>query len=100
MLLPLLECHSCHSNSNDSHYDLDELVIRYNDHPSILAIKNKCMELNSTFTFQKVDKEQIYIAIKRLGSKKFQNPMIYYSELSRNLVTFSEESLSKTSMNA
>ena len=30
----------------------------------------KMNELNSTFTFKKVDKEQISIAIKRLGSKK------------------------------
>ena len=27
----------------------DELIITYNDHPSILAIKNKCMDSNSTF---------------------------------------------------
>ena len=44
------------SNYDDSNYNLDELIIRYNDHPSILAIKNKCTELNSTFTFKKVDK--------------------------------------------
>ena len=47
------------SNNDDSNYNLDELIIRYNDHPSILAIKNKCTELNSTLTFKKVDKEQI-----------------------------------------
>ena len=35
--------------------------MRYNDHPSTLAIKNKCT---------KVDKEQISIASKRLDSKK------------------------------
>ena len=32
------------SNYDDSNYNLDELIIRYNDHPSILAIKNKCKE--------------------------------------------------------
>ena len=46
------------------------LIIGYNDHPSILAIKNKCTELNSTFTFKKVFKEQISIAIEQLDSKK------------------------------
>ena len=51
-------------------YNLDELTIRYNDHPSVLAIKNKCMESNSTFTFKKGDKEQISTAIKRLDSEK------------------------------
>ena len=54
------------SNYDDSNYNLDELIIRYNDHPSILAIKNKCTELNLTFTFKKVDKDQISTAIKRL----------------------------------
>ena len=38
-------------------------------HPNVLAI-NKCTELNSTFTFKKVDKEQISITIKQLDSKK------------------------------
>ena len=51
------------SNYDDRDYNLDELIIRYNDHSSILAIKNKCTELNSTFTFKKVDKEQIFTAI-------------------------------------
>ena len=51
------------SNYHDINYNLDELIIRYNDHPSILAIKNTCTELNSTFTFKKVDKEQILTAI-------------------------------------
>ena len=63
MLLPLLW-------NNDSNCNLDKLIIRYNDHLSILAIENKCMELNSTLTFKKVDKEQISIAVKRLYSKK------------------------------
>ena len=58
------------SNYDDSNYNLDELIIRYNDHPSILAIQNECPKLNSTFTFKKVDKEQISIAIKRLDSTK------------------------------
>ena len=52
------------SDYDDSNYDLDELIIIYNDHPSILAIKNKCTELNSTFSFKKVDNEQISTAIK------------------------------------
>ena len=38
-------------------YNLVELIIRYKDHPSILAIEQKSTELNSTFTFKKVDKE-------------------------------------------
>ena len=58
------------SNYHSTNCNLDQLIIRYNDHPSILAIKNKCTELNSTFTFTKVDKEQISIAIKRLDTKK------------------------------
>ena len=58
------------SNYHDINYNLDELIIRYNDHPSILAIKNTCTELNSTFTFKKVDKKQIFTAIKRLDPKK------------------------------
>ena len=58
------------SNYDNSNYNLDELIMRYNDHPSILIIKNKCTELNSSFTFNKVDKEKISTAIKRLDSKK------------------------------
>ena len=44
--------------------------MRYSDHPSIVVIENKCTELNQTFIFKKVDKEQISITIKRLDSKK------------------------------
>ena len=58
------------SNYDDSNYNFDEFIIRYNDHPSIVAIKNKFTGLNSTFTFKKVDKEQISTAIKRLDSRK------------------------------
>ena len=61
------------SDYDDSNYDLDELIIIYNDHPSILAIKNKCTEINSTFSFKKVDNEQISTAIKRLDSKNVLN---------------------------
>ena len=31
------------SNYDDSNYNIDELIIRYNDHPSILAIKDKAL---------------------------------------------------------
>ena len=58
------------SNYDDSNYNLDKLIIRYNDHPSIVAIKNKCTELDSSFTFKKIDKEQIFTGIKRLDSEK------------------------------
>ena len=61
-----IKCEKFPSNYDASNYNLDEVIIRYNDHPSILAIKNKCMESNSTFTFKKIDKEQISTAIKRL----------------------------------
>ena len=58
------------SNYDDSNYNLDELIIRYNNHPSILAIKNKCKESNSTFSFKKDDKEQNFTAIKQLDFEK------------------------------
>ena len=67
------------SNYVDSSYNLDELIIRYNDHPSILAIKIKCTELNSTFTFKNVHKEQISTATKRLDSKKVSNQVTHHS---------------------
>ena len=88
------------SNYDNRNYNIDELFVRYNDHPSILAIKNKCTELNSTFTFKKVDKKQIFIAIKRLGSKKVLKSNDINLELSRNLVTFLEASLLIISMSA
>ena len=65
MLLLLLES----SIDDPSNCNLDKLVITCEDYPSIIAIKNKCTELNSTFTFKKANKEQISIAIKRLDSK-------------------------------
>ena len=34
-------------NYDDSNCNLDELIVRYNDHPSILAIKNKYTKLFS-----------------------------------------------------
>ena len=70
------------SDYDDSNYDLDELIIIYNDHPSILAIKNKCTEINSTFSFKKVDNEQISTAIKRLDSKNVLNS----NELPRRII--------------
>ena len=57
------------------------------------------MELNSTFTFKKFDKEQISTAIKRLNSKNFQSQMTYHSELSKNLVTFPKFPLPKIAKN-
>ena len=38
----------------DSNYNLDELIIRHNNHASILTIKNKYAELNPTFTFRRL----------------------------------------------
>ena len=58
------------SNYYGSNCNIDELIIRYSYHPSILVIKNKCTELNSTFTLKKVDNQQISTAIKRLDHKK------------------------------
>ena len=60
MFLTLLESSmimKLRSNYDDSNYNFDELIIRHNDYPGILAIKNKCTDLNSTFPFKK-DKEQ------------------------------------------
>ena len=52
------------SNYNDKSCNLDKSIIRYNNHPSILTIKNKCTVLNSTFTFKKVDQEQIVCTLQ------------------------------------
>ena len=38
----------------DSIDDLTKLILRSKDHPSKLAIKNKCTELNSTFIFKRL----------------------------------------------
>ena len=63
-----------------------------NDHAYILAIKNKCAELNSAFTFKSIDKEQIFITIKQLGSKKASKSNDKPLKLTRNFVAFSEAS--------
>ena len=80
------------SHYGDENFNLDKLIIRYNDHPSILATKNKCTELNSTFTFKKVDKEQIPIAFKQLNSKKASKcndiPLKVIKEFSYSFGTF------------
>ena len=89
------------SNYDDSNYNLDELIIRYNDHPSIIAIENKFTELNSIFTFKKVDQEQISTAIKQLDSKKVSKSNdIPLRIVKEHLVRFSEVSLLKIPMNA
>ena len=62
------------SIDDPSNCNLDKLVTTCEDYPSIIAIKNKCTELNSTFTFKKANKEQISIAIKQLDSKKTWKP--------------------------
>ena len=41
------------SNYDNSSYNLDELIYRYNNHPSILSLK-KISGFNSTFSFNKV----------------------------------------------
>ena len=88
-------------NCNDSNYNLDELILRYNDHPSIIAIENKRTELNSIFTFKKVDQEQISTAIKQLDSKKVSKSNDVPLRIAKeHLVRFSEVSLLKISMNA
>ena len=58
-----------------------------NDHAYILAIK-----LNSAFTFKSIDKEQIFITIKQLGSKKASKSNDKPLKLTRNFVAFSEAS--------
>ena len=64
MFLPLLESSmGSYLLTNDGNYNLDKLIIRYNGHPITHTSKSKCTELNSTFTYQKVVKEQISILI-------------------------------------
>ena len=59
MLLSLLESSlRSYPNYDDNNYNLDELIIRYNDHSSLHAIKNKCVELNSTFTFKRLTRSK------------------------------------------
>ena len=58
-----IKCEKLPSNCDDSNYNLHKLTIKYSDHPSILAIKNEWIELNSTFTFKKANKEQISFAV-------------------------------------
>ena len=38
----------------DSNNNLDELIIRHNNHATILAIKNKYALINPTFTFRRL----------------------------------------------
>ena len=67
------------SNYDNSSYNLDELIYRYNNHPSILSLK-KISGFNSTFSFNKVDPDKI--------SFEIQNPMIYLQELLRSSIAF------------
>ena len=62
------------------------LMLRYNGHRSILSIKGKISEFNSSLSFNKFDPGKISFGNEKTGSQK--SFKIYLEGLSRNSIVF------------
>ena len=78
-IVPSLGITSFHENNVDVNNDNndDNTITKFEDHPSIVAIKEQMKNYNKTFTCQSVSKDKVASIIKKLNTKRFQNLMTY-----------------------
>ena len=58
-----------------SHNPIENAIYKYENHPSVIAIKNHMKSTNSSFSFQTVTKEGTAKLITNLDSKKAAQSM-------------------------
>ena len=68
---PSLGITSFHENNDNVNNDnIDNIITKFEGHPSIVAIKDEMKKYNKTFTFQNVSTDKVASIIKKLSSKK------------------------------
>ena len=58
------------NNGNVYNDNIDNIIIKFEGHSSIVAIKKQMKKCNKTFTFQNVSTEKVASIIRKLNSKK------------------------------
>ena len=58
-------------NNNDvNNYRIDNIITKFQGHPSIVAIKEQMKESHKNFTFQNVSTDKVVSIIKKLNTEK------------------------------
>ena len=84
--LKIPEYENLNLNSENVKDPVFKAILKYKNHPSIIAIKEKSK--NSKFTFHKVDNEKVIKEIKRLSKIKPLKSPIFLSQLFTKTLIF------------
>ena len=68
-IVPSLGITFFHENNDNINNNIDNIIIKFGGHRSIVAIK-EMKKYNKTFTFQNVTTDKVASVIKKLNSKK------------------------------
>ena len=58
------------NNDNINNDNIDNIIIKFEGHQSIITIKKQMKNYDKTFTFQRVTTDKVTSIIKKLNSKK------------------------------
>ena len=95
-IVPSLGITSFHENNDNVHNDnIDNIIIKFEGHPSIVAIKEQINKCNKTFTFQNASTDKAASIIKKLYSKKAAKSVYIPTEVMKEFGTFFAEFLSR-----
>ena len=83
------------NNDNVNNDNIDNIIIKFEGQPSIVASKEQMKKYNKTFTFQNVSKNKFASIIKKLHSKKLSKSDDIFTKVIKELETFFAEFLSK-----
>ena len=94
--VPSLGITSFHENNDNVHNDnIDNIIIKFEGHPSIVAIKEQMIKYNKTFTFQNASTDKAASIIKKLYSKKASKSDDIHTKVIKEFGTFFAEFLSR-----
>ena len=95
-IVPSLGITSFHENNDNVNNDnIDNIIIKFEGHPSIVAIKEQMKKYNKTFTFQNVSTDKVALIIEKLNSKKASKSDDIPTKVIEEFGTFFAEFLSK-----
>ena len=83
------------NNGNVYNDNIDNIIIKFEGHSSIVAIKKQMKKCNKTFTFQNVSTEKVASIIRKLNSKKASKSDDISTKVIKELGTFFAKFLSK-----
>ena len=96
IIVPSLGITSFHENNDNVHNDnIDNIIIKLEGHPSIVAIKEQMIKYNKTFTFQNASTDKAASIIKKLYSKKASKYDDIPTKVIKEFGTFFAEFLSR-----